>query len=35
MEKTADFLLPMSKRYSFDVQIILILTSKDNDFMSK
>ena len=35
MEITADFLHPMSKRYSFDEQIILILTSKDIDFMSK
>ena len=35
MEKTADFLLPMSKRYSFDEQIILILIAKDIDFMSK
>ena len=35
MIKTADFLHSVSKRYSFDEQIILILTSKDIDFMSK
>ena len=35
MGKTTVFLLPMSKRYSFDEQIILILIAKDIDFMSK
>ena len=35
MKITAVFLHPMSKRYSFDEQIIMILTSKDIDFVSK
>ena len=35
MGKTADFQHPLSKRYSFDEQIILISTSKDNDLLSK
>ena len=35
MGKTAVFLHLISKRYSFDEQIILILTAKDIDFVSK
>ena len=35
MIKTTVFLHPMSKRYSFDEQIILISSAKDIDFMRK